>query len=681
MRDIRRISQRAISAHHHRQAARSSERLISQLWDCTHPITTWALLRRWRRRWFAEPPIYAALTGNPQAAEAWLAQLPWRQALGILRNAPWWHIPGRVGSLLIRHAVAATLIAARELPEPGWQRVVAMWQTCFISRLKTPRGRGRLAADLDVDVEPRRGDASDCWAEIGCLLDAMDHSPGLHRRLAPVLSALFTRMRGNLRAHLRHHGVLTPDRAAPLIQHHDQGIELRLNAWVGLRWRWLGTAWDITDSDGQRRDYALAGVPLEGDELAQRLQALWIRRAAFIPRTVLAEAQRLPAQLATDLALQGRGLCEGQLPGNVLNTHQWWQQHLQQPLSQALRKAEASVVPPVVLALGHRLSAAGVRNRGQAHLGPLTHQAFWQHPYLVRDVLRHDAAAIILSALVSQPAADEERTAVLLTQGWAAACSHPVPPSRSLRRSLGALCLSDWPALGTAHLCDLHRLPLSRPLTGLGLLVGLVLAARMARDEPHPMTSIAIACDPEHLQQSIQRWLHQHLRGAAPANPDHTLSSISDCFDCPDACPTISQFVRHSMRWHAQPELQRYQRGRHLLSPETPLAPLPVALPELSASSPIHLRILATVGDLMDEGAAMHHCIGSASYIRAGREGRAYYLHLQYGSHHASIELNHELAVVQARGPHNARNSACLWAEDRLPRLLGQNPTDVHLQS
>lgn len=105
------------------------------------------------------------------------------------------------------------------------------------------------------------------------------------------------------------------------------------------------------------------------------------------------------------------------------------------------------------------------------------------------------------------------------------------------------------------------------------------------------------------------------------------------------------------------------------------------ALPPIPLPSVPGCRFLATVGEIIQEGESMHHCIGTRA--RAAVRGDAFLFHVELGAERASAELDTAGRVVEVSGPCNTRNAACdhavkvlkRWGRSFFPDSLGEAPS------
>jgi hypothetical protein len=104
--------------------------------------------------------------------------------------------------------------------------------------------------------------------------------------------------------------------------------------------------------------------------------------------------------------------------------------------------------------------------------------------------------------------------------------------------------------------------------------------------------------------------------------------------------------------WHRRDRQEEIRRDVYeRIGPDTPTARPPVPPPQDAG-----VRLLATVGEVLDEGHRMGHCI--ASLAESARDGRCYLFHVESGGESASVEVSPQGFVVQAQGPRNTQNRA-----------------------
>ena len=92
---------------------------------------------------------------------------------------------------------------------------------------------------------------------------------------------------------------------------------------------------------------------------------------------------------------------------------------------------------------------------------------------------------------------------------------------------------------------------------------------------------------------------------------------------------------------------------------DTPLARPPIELPAPQRrvkGSGLEVRFLATVGDILEEGRVMGHCI--ASYTHEALAGECYLFHVEYRGEKASVQVDESGYIRQSFGPLNRRNEA-----------------------
>jgi hypothetical protein len=93
---------------------------------------------------------------------------------------------------------------------------------------------------------------------------------------------------------------------------------------------------------------------------------------------------------------------------------------------------------------------------------------------------------------------------------------------------------------------------------------------------------------------------------------------------------------------------------------------MPATLPPIPLPVVPGCRFLATVGEIIQEGAVMHHCIGTRA--PAAVRVDAFLFHVELGAERASAQVDTAGQVVEVFGPWNTYNVACDHAEKVLKR-------------
>lgn len=87
------------------------------------------------------------------------------------------------------------------------------------------------------------------------------------------------------------------------------------------------------------------------------------------------------------------------------------------------------------------------------------------------------------------------------------------------------------------------------------------------------------------------------------------------------------------------------------------------------------VSFLATVGEIVEEGNRMKHCIGLMA--KRAVTGRSYFFHVNRAGEQASVEVRRAGRVVQVCGPMNRSNAATQWAAKVLRRWGSQFPAEL----
>jgi hypothetical protein len=304
--------------------------------------------------------------------------------------------------------------------------------------------------------------------------------------------------------------------------------------------------------------------------------------------------------------------------------------------------------------------------------------ALFREPYILKDILTYRAAAIAFAYLQSdlwrppvrgaeEGEAPEERdmeaseapVQELLgaMADWRGLFSPDGRPYRSLNRTLMNLPPDVPPEL----VCQLSRIRLERPVLDWLELTTLMLYVSATDTGPpeagltrfrifHHATAAEIADAVRRIGTCTNRALH-------PERPDDLRFVIRYLCDHPEPyhgnLPGLADRV---IRWHQRAhERERLERridrlGGHNQAAVRPPIPLP-AVPGVT--------FLGTVGEIVEEGARMHHCI--ATRAEDALHGRCYLFHIDHQGERASIEVSPEGGITQAQGPHNTDNVAVSW--------------------
>jgi hypothetical protein len=266
----------------------------------------------------------------------------------------------------------------------------------------------------------------------------------------------------------------------------------------------------------------------------------------------------------------------------------------------------------------------------------------------------------------------------LLAQDWKAFYSASGKASTSLRRTLMNLP----GGVSGKLLCELPKLEavLSRPVTDRVELMTLLLWARQASAWAEQLIDPMLWEGPIYMKArrgdilSALHLLSTQQQRAIPGEPAlkpyrQGLAFLVDylndyCRACrqegvPAHRGTLVGLVEKAIRWHREIVAREQQRYQALLDGTALSALPPVPLPDDPA-----ITFLRSVGDILQEGAAMHHCI--ASYAALAMRGHCYLFHVRYQGYEASVQVGPTGSVVQAYGPYNRLNRAAEYGRHML---------------
>lgn len=94
---------------------------------------------------------------------------------------------------------------------------------------------------------------------------------------------------------------------------------------------------------------------------------------------------------------------------------------------------------------------------------------------------------------------------------------------------------------------------------------------------------------------------------------------------------TLPNLYLSSKEWHRADQIKKRTYG---LPPDTPTALPPCGLPEIKG-----IRFLTTVGEIVDEGFDMKHCVGSRTFLEHAVSGKSFIFHCDWGGERATIEV------------------------------------------
>jgi len=321
--------------------------------------------------------------------------------------------------------------------------------------------------------------------------------------------------------------------------------------------------------------------------------------------------------------------------------------------------------------------------------------ALFREPYILKDVLRYRAAAIALAYLQSDlwrpPVRAEQAAPNLPSRGveasepslagllgamtdWRSLFSPDGKPYRSLNRTLMNLPPDVPPEL----VCQLNRIRLERPVVNWLEFTTLMLYVSTADAAPpeaglnrlrifHHATAAEIADAVRRIGTCTNRQLH-------PRRPDDLRFAIRYLCDHPEPYHgNLSGLVDRVIRWHRRAhERERLERQIDRLGGyDQPAVPPPIPLPAVPG-----VTFLGTVGEIVEEGVRMCHCI--ATRAEDALHGRCYLFHIEHQGERASVEVSPQGKIAEAQGPHNTDNAAVWWGAAQLRAWAASlNPPDM----
>ncbi|MBX3422607.1 MAG: PcfJ domain-containing protein [Pirellulaceae bacterium] len=325
---------------------------------------------------------------------------------------------------------------------------------------------------------------------------------------------------------------------------------------------------------------------------------------------------------------------------------------------------------------------------------PLLHvPELYQHPYLVSDILRYRAAAIAVNigdtlcqwrrarqheaalpqpgGLAIMPLDIEYRYSVRpefavqqMAADWQRLYSSTEVAYGSLRRTLMQLPggISIWPhtVLPIVHLV--------RPMTDRLELATLLRAVMIQRerliDEGASHLRTFHYARRSEIREAMDLVAAELAMPLSHRRNDAIATFVQFLCDYPDQhCGGLVSLARKSIAWHRD-DGQRQQAALNALgqlSEDTSTRLPPIPLPEEGG-----VRFLASVGEILEEGERMKHCIGS--YTEPAVHGRCYLFHVDYGGTSATVEVGPNGRVRQSFGPRNSQNEATSYGRQVLSR-------------
>lgn len=321
-------------------------------------------------------------------------------------------------------------------------------------------------------------------------------------------------------------------------------------------------------------------------------------------------------------------------------------------------------------------------------------EALYREPYILKDILNYRAAAIAFAYLRSKSlqaletgsgrtmAEAAEPSVAELIDAMAHWRDLFAPDGRTYR-SLNRTLMNLPPDVPPELVCCLKQIRLERPVVKSLELLALLLYVQSADNPAHETTANqhfhmfhhARAVDIADAMWRIGSFVNRPLRHGSVEDVRFTIRYLCDYPEPYHG--TLTGLVERVIRWHRQAhERKRLEDlARQYGGPNRRTVRPPIPLPTLPGVTFLH-----TVGDVVEEGARMKHCI--ATHLPEAIRGRCFLFHVDYHGERASIEVSAAGDITGAAGPHNAKNVAVRWGATQLqawaaglqPRLV--KPTE-----
>jgi hypothetical protein len=273
---------------------------------------------------------------------------------------------------------------------------------------------------------------------------------------------------------------------------------------------------------------------------------------------------------------------------------------------------------------------------------------FYKHKYIVKDVLAYRAAAVA-AGITGREAVDDEGIAFALE--WMAKWKAIFSPTGETYPILNKTLMNLPPGIPAHVLLDLNKFMLPRPITNRLELLSVILAHRTGQ------RNIRAFCFASEAQiAEAMRRVSVHLReDLSPRRWRDVNKAILFLGDYPDLHNgNVVGLAQRSIRWHRDHQDELAERVVEEFGNAKEVAKPPIPLPAMDG-----VRFLSTVGDVVQEGTDMQHCI--AKYAEKAVSGHSYLFHVEHQGERASVEVDWYGHVVQACGPRNEDNAATEW--------------------
>lgn len=253
-----------------------------------------------------------------------------------------------------------------------------------------------------------------------------------------------------------------------------------------------------------------------------------------------------------------------------------------------------------------------------------------------------------------------------LLGNWKSLFSPTCEDYRSLNRTLMNL-----PG-GVPHglVCNLARIYLRRPVFNRSELALLMLYAGFKEGYANKEDVFMFATQAQIFRAMALVGEHTHNQ-LSPRRIRDIRFLVQFLLDFPENHNgNIVGLTKKSIAWHRDRREAEIQKQVNNFCAETETARPPIPPPDLP-----EIKFLSTVGEIVEEGAKMEHCI--ASYIADAIQGYCYLFHVDWNGDSASVQVDWRGEVIQAHGPRNQRNLAVTWGARVLARWGRDFPEEL----
>jgi len=329
--------------------------------------------------------------------------------------------------------------------------------------------------------------------------------------------------------------------------------------------------------------------------------------------------------------------------------HDQWKRHLRK-------------VDPTVLAVNKAVFSATF---GYGPAQPLVDERLYQDRYIVQDILHYRAAAIAVR-LCDWLWRNYDPVEKL--RDWR---SLYVPEGFKPYTSLNKTLTNLPGGVPLKVLRQLRRVVLPRPIYSRLEL----LATLSATDGLADNFNVVAFASADKIRKAMERVSRYWYTPLSPRRWCDVETAVRYMLDFPEHHRgNIVGLAHKSIRWHRDNRREAARRAVEDLGELRQLAKPPVDPPEEDG-----IRLLGTVGDLVEEGNQMGNCI--SGYAQRAVNGWCYLFHVDHNGEAASVEVDRWGCVRQSYGPGNTPNLAAEWGRAQLGKWGRTFPKETEAAS